>query len=217
MWRAVSIPCPLCPALQTGREVVIGGNGPWADGPALSAWGLQPDYLLTSPAWKTPSVSPSLCPLCQLGLACSSPPHQVRPLPPASCKPSTQGQFLLQLEAPSFCFQGEIAICATHSPLFNIKIHLQVVNKETKGFAQDVPEKPKSVLVDLFDKLPPPDLVWTDVTSSRLLLVFPRLALEVLLLFTLHQGPSLSGGVLMLLGPWIRGSGTHAYSQPAEN
>lgn len=76
---------------------------------------------------------------------------------------------------------------------------LKVVSKETKGFAQDVPEhQTVSLLTSLINCHL--GLVWTDVTSSRLLLIFPWLALEILLLFMCHQGPSLSGGVLMPLG-----------------
>lgn len=52
------------------------------------------------------------------------------------------------------------------------------------------------------------------ISSFRLLLIFPQLGLEILLLFLSPQGPSLFGGVWM--PPWVLGKGQwYPCSQPA--
>lgn len=97
------------------------------------------------------------------------------------------------------------------SPLFNTKIHCKMVSKETKRIVQDVAENQMVCLLTYLVNSCL-DHVWMDVTSSRLFLIF-QLGQEILLLFLRHRSPSLSGGVLMPLGSWRRGSGTHPRSQ----
>jgi hypothetical protein len=88
-----------------------------------------------------------------------------------------------------------------------------MTSQKTTAFAKDIPE---SKMVHLLTYLINCCLhmVWPDVMSSMLFLIFPQLELDILPLFMFHQSPFLVRGGFD--APWVfdKGSGTHAHSQP---